>query len=249
MPEPRTAKRTQAYLRARAGGTPRHLAAKAVRLNDKSVGSLIAIERNALTYAGYTVWNQRKKHRPTREDPRKTMTWRPRAEWIVTDKPTHEALITREEAERVLAGVDRSKPKPRGPDVRNPDHYLLTGPLYAPDGRTWQADGDYYRLGRKGKRVQRAAVDRFVLDRLEHELRDKKFVAKVVEAAHDMADGIVDNPGALDGALRSVEAKMARLTKLVAEIGNRALIASWRNSMSNVPACWPNAPRRLTGHA
>jgi hypothetical protein len=32
-----------------------------------------AIERNALTYAGYTVWNQRKKHRPDRDNPVRTM--------------------------------------------------------------------------------------------------------------------------------------------------------------------------------
>lgn len=224
VPDPRAAKKVQAFLQARAAGTPRHLAARNARL-DKVQASLISIERNALTYSGYTVWNQRKKQRPTRDDNRTTMHWRPRAEWIITPEKTHEALITREEAERILAGVDRDNPKPRGIDVRNPDSYLLTGLLFAPDGRSWQADGDYYRLGRKGKRVRRSKVDQFVLESVEREIRDDKFVAELVQAAHDMADGIVDDPGALDGALRGLDAKIGRLTTLVAETGNRALIA------------------------
>jgi hypothetical protein len=72
--------------------------------------------------------------------------------------------------------------------------------------------------------LRRTAVDSFVLQQVERELRDKKMVAKLVQAAHDVADGIVDNPTTVDVAIKGVEAKIARLTELVAETGNRALI-------------------------
>jgi hypothetical protein len=99
----KAAKKVKVSLEARAAGIARAEAAKAAGLKDKAVASLVAIERNALTYSGHTVWNQRRKVRPTRDDPRQTMSWRPRSEWMVSDEPTHEALITRDEAERVLA--------------------------------------------------------------------------------------------------------------------------------------------------
>lgn len=59
-----------------------------------------------------------------------------------------------------------------------------------------QADGRFYRLGGKGKRVLRETVDEFVLHQIAREIRGKEFVGKLVEAAHEMADGIEDNPAA-----------------------------------------------------
>ena len=41
-----------------------------------AVGTLVGIERNALTYAGFTVWNQRRKQKPSRDDRRRTMVLR-----------------------------------------------------------------------------------------------------------------------------------------------------------------------------
>ena len=57
----KSAKRVKAYLEARATGLPRSDATKLAKLQDKPVASLIGIERNALTYAGYTVWKPRGK--------------------------------------------------------------------------------------------------------------------------------------------------------------------------------------------
>lgn len=149
VPDPRMSKRVQLFLRMRADGARRFSAAQEAKLGDKVQASLIAIERNALTYAGYTVWNQRKKQRPTREDKRKTMTWRKREDWIMSPEPTHEALITREEAERILALTDRESPKAaRGLTPRKPEDFLLTGFLMTPDGKAWHADGKFYRLGK-----------------------------------------------------------------------------------------------------
>lgn len=222
--DPRNAKKVQMFLRLRADGTPRHIAAKTARIA-KTQGSLIALERNALTFAGYTVWNMRQKHRPTRDDPRRTMLWRPRAEWIITPEPTHEALITRAEAERVLALVDKENPRPRGIDIRKPDSYLLTGLLFAPDGTPWQADGQYYRVGRKGKRLLRETIDQIVLRQIAREIKGKEFVAKMVQSAHDMAEAIEDSPAALEQVIRALDAKIDRLANVIAETGNTALVA------------------------
>ena len=234
VPEPRTTKKVQVYLRQRAEGVRRNVAAKMARL-DKEDASLIALERNALTYAGYTVWNQRKKHKPTREDNRKTMLWRPRAEWVVSPKPTHEALITREEAERVLAGVDRENPKSHGFTARKPEQYLLTGLLFAPDGTAWQADGKFYRNGpkAKSKRILRAAADQLVVDRVASEIHSEPFVTKLVQAAHGMADAVEDRPAVLDKALRSVEASLRHVADAIAE---RGLEGSLRNKLDELEA-------------
>lgn len=42
----------------------------------------------------------------------------------------------------------------------------------------------------------RETVDEFVLHQIAREIRGKEFVGKLVEAAHEMADGIEDNPAA-----------------------------------------------------
>jgi hypothetical protein len=56
--------------------------------------------------------------RLTKDEPYTTMQWRPRAEWEISAKPTHAALISRAQAERILAGVDKANPRPRGPRHR-----------------------------------------------------------------------------------------------------------------------------------
>ena len=147
------------------------------------------------------------------------MVWRPRSEWIISEKPTHSALITREQAERILSAVETNHPKPLRRDLRRPDQYLLTGLLLTPDGQHWQGDGRFYRAGSRGKRILREAVDLDVLRQITREVRGKEFLAKLVEAAREMADSIEDNPVALDGALRSTEAKIKRVADAVADSG------------------------------
>ena len=170
----------------------------------KPVASLIAIERNALTYAGLTVWNQRRKVKPTRDDPRKTMEWRPRSEWVVTDTPTHEALITRDEAERLLAMHEtRASRKPR---VRRPDIFLLSGLLFTPDGVQWHGDAhdNAYRAGTKGRRVNAPWIEGQVIVRIATDFADAKFLARTVREARRMADAIEADPQALEAELGKV---------------------------------------------
>jgi DNA invertase Pin-like site-specific DNA recombinase len=217
------AKKVQLFLQQRAAGVARHIAAKEARMKSP-VSSLIGMERNALTYAGLTVWNMRQKHKPTREDSRKTMLWRPREEWVISEQLTHEALITREEAERIIALVDALNPKARKRG-HQPDTSLLTGMLFTPDGSPYQADGPDYRVRNKGKRFSRAQLDSYVLTKLAREIRGEAFVAEVVQRAHEMAEEIEDSPQALDAALQACTKKIDGLATIIAETHNKVLVA------------------------
>ncbi len=218
-------------LKARAQGRPRYKAAEAAGFGDKAVASLIALERNALTYAGHTVWNQRRKIRPTKEDPRKTMVWRPRADWVVSEKPTHQALIPRAQAERLLAEVDVDSP--RRFRLKKPGESLLSGLMVAPDGTPWTLDGAYYRLSRKMpgaprkktavRTKKRDIVDRLILERIARDIGGNEIAAAMVNEARRMAAGIQDDPRAIDEQIRRAAAQIDRLTGIVAETGNRSL--------------------------
>src|ERR1700674_3346732 len=171
----RPAKKVKAFLEARAAGTARSEAAKSAGLQDKAVASLIALERNALTYAGFTVWNARRKVHGTRENgiPKRTMQWRPRSEWVISDEATHEALISRDEAERLLA-MHETRGATRKPRVRNPEGFLLSGLLFTPDGIQWHGDAHdkAYRAGAKGKRVNAPWVEGQGLVRVAEDFAD-----------------------------------------------------------------------------
>lgn len=224
--DPAPAEKVKAFLQARADGVPRNEAAKRARLHGKAVASQIAIERNALTYAGFTVWNQRRKIQPTRDDPRKRMEWRPRSEWLISEAPTHEGVITRAQAERILSAVDHANPKPRGPRAREPGKFILSGLLFTPDGKQWHGDShdSAYRAGMKGQRVNAPFVEGEVLYRMAADFADRAFLQRTVAEARRMADGIEADPIALDTDIRRVERRLANLVESVAESGGKALL-------------------------
>lgn len=224
--DPKTAPLVKSFLKARAKGTPRTEAAVKAGLALQAA-TLIGIERNALKYAGYEVWNQRKKHKPTREDPRKTMLWRPRSEWIISERPMYPALITRAEAETILAAL-ASRAKARGRmagETAKPKEFVLSGILQTPDGAKMHGERNFYRAAGKGKRILRSAVDKLVLETMAAELQDSEWIGQAVRSAHEMAATMQDNSPAIEAAIRSINAKIARLTDLVAETGNASLVA------------------------
>lgn len=168
-----------AYLRARAEGQPRPLA---LRLSGLQAGksSLVDMERNALVYAGHTVYG-RHWGRRTRGGKAKH---RPRAEWTI-QRDTHPALISESEAEAVLErimtsahGVAVSEGK------RAASEALLSGLLVTSDGRPWRSAGTHYRLeGKPGRHVKRAVLDRLVLDQIEADVCSEEFLSGMVKAA------------------------------------------------------------------
>ena len=222
------AKKVQAFLQSRAAGTSRSVSAKECGLQSKAVASLIAIERNALTYAGFTVWNQRRKVKPTREDPRKTMEWRPRSEWLISEEQTHEALITREEAERILAQHETRAKRPR---VCKPEDFILSGLLFTPDGRQWTGDAHdrAYRV-RKGKRINAPWVEGEVIMQVASDIRNPAFLTGVVKEARRMAKGIEADPAQLDSDMRRCQKRLNNLVDLLADSGDRLLLAKMKET-------------------
>lgn len=232
LDKPEAAK-VKAFLEARAGGVARTVASTDAGLRDKAVATLVGIERNALTYAGFTVWNQRRKIKPTKEDPRRSMEWRPRAEWVISEEPTHEALITKDEAERLLALHENREVK--RVRVYNAADFLLAGLLFTPDGRQWTGDAHdkAYRI-RKGQRINAPWVESEVLLQVSADLKDKKFLARIVQQARNMADAIRVDPVAIEGDIRKAEKKLANIVDLVAETGDRTLLAKMKELETEV---------------
>jgi hypothetical protein len=60
---------------------------------------------------------------------------------------------------------------------------------------------------------------------VREEIKDKKLVAKMVEAAHATAAAIDTSPASLINALRAVEQKISKLVDMAADTGNRSLVA------------------------
>lgn len=206
------APRMQAYLRARARGEARGVTLARLGMQ-APVATLIGIEWQALTYAGHTVWNVHNELTP--DGYAGGTKRRPRSEWLVTHD-THPALITTEEAERILGELERGQERRR----RATDHtYLLAGLLVTPDGRQWAgADGNAYRLG-KGQRIAARRVDEAVLERLFGDLQADATVERIMGAMRRIVDEPVDGRSiaALEKRIATLTAKVGRLVDLVAE--------------------------------
>lgn len=233
------------YLKARADGVPR---ARVVReLAIAWPGStLIAIEWNALTYAGHTVWNRHNETRPE-GGYLNAKKMRARDAWHIK-RDTHPALITDSEAEILLNNLEGSRVgKAVSAARRSISPHLLTSVLVAPDGRRWEGWRDRYRVkggnGLCGRYVHKGAVDEAVVSQIQTDFGSETFVDALVREAHQVSTGRETHPTkglhtevmtlnaqiakamdlaiALDDpapALRKVNELEARRTQLVDEI-------------------------------
>ncbi len=172
------------YLKARAVGTPRPMALRNSGLQISS-SSCVGVEWNVLTYAGCTVWNVNREvgHPEGRK--------RPRSEWVITEN-THPAIITRDEAETIMAGLENSDMGKRISEAkRGMSSYLMSGLLYAPDGRQWNGmrdrRGPSYRLpgvnGQRGRVIRAEEVDQVVLGQLAESLQSSDFVDALYQSS------------------------------------------------------------------
>lgn len=157
----------RAYFQERLKGTPRAKILAKLKVS-WPITSLIDMERNALTYAGHTVWNARSEKGTGGK-------YRPREEWVL-QKNTHEGLITEEEAEAILALVGATNRRSRA-TART---YLLAGLIQSPDGQGWFGDSGYYRLG-KGKKLLADNVDKAVLDIVMAKLQDENLAKEILQ--------------------------------------------------------------------
>ena len=200
----------RAFLQHRARGLSRSRAMEIIG-QEWPVTTLLYMERNALTYAGHTVWNRHAEREGTRYlggD-----RFRPRDEWVI-ERNTHEALITEDEANTVLANAEARRPTRE----RDTAGYLLRGLLVTPDGTKWHTDGSgCYRAG-KGKRIKASEVDTAVLAAITADLASDQFAAAVL--AHYRA---LSKPQARDNStakasarVREIEVQTYRLAELMA---------------------------------
>ena len=202
----------RAYLQHRARNVKRARALELVGV-DWPVTSLLEMERNALVYAGHTVWNRSAER--TEAGYVGGEKWRPRSEWVI-QKDTHDSLISEEEAEIILSAVEEKK---RGGGPKNSRIYLLTGLLVSPDGQAWNGDSGYYRLG-KGARVLADNVERVVVGQVIEQLQAEPFAASIAEHYRSLAKAKDNSPeevGAMKRRITEVEKKIGRLADLVSE--------------------------------
>ncbi len=195
VPAPESAL-VQAYLRARAAGTPR---AHAPDLG-KNKTSLVGVEWNALVYAGHTVWNVHAEAGSGRKR-------RPRPEWII-QRDTHEALITDDEAEAIITKLEGwSAKKPRERDAG----YLLAGLLVTKDGRTFHGDRGSYRV--KGRQIAATVVDNAVAAHVLRDIQSPEFIRALTAAARQRSTQ--DDAKALRKALADTETHSAKLVAML----------------------------------
>jgi site-specific DNA recombinase len=203
--DPAWAPKVKRYLGLRALGRQRPAAARMAGLAEKDATTLIGLERNALVYAGATVWNRHAENGPER--------YRPRKEWVVK-LDTHPALISVKRAEALMAAA---MPTAR---AREPSgDFLLSGFLLTPEGKRLVASGDgYYRHG-KGRRIPAAALEAVVLDQINEERDGHEFMQKFIAEAKRAAAAIVAAP-------KELAADRAALARR---------LAAWRQIAENAP--------------
>lgn len=212
--------RVARYLRARAAGEPRGRARRDAGL-DAAASTLIGMEWNALTYAGHTVWNAHNEH-ARGEGYRGKGKRRPRGEWVIQEN-THPALISAEEAERLVSRLEHSDIGRLVSEGRSgASDYLLTGLLVAPDGRAWTGyRRRQYRLkadnGRRGRYVDMAPLDEAVTGQLLDDLRSPAFVRALTQEARAQSE--TEDPAEdLRADLAAATAQVERATSLAMEL-------------------------------
>ena len=167
------------------------------------------MERNALCYAGHTVWNRHAEGGDVNGG-----KFRPREEWVIQRDP-HPALITEAEAEALLTGL--ASRKSTSPIMRR-DSALLSGLLKAPDGKVWWSDGPgAYRYG-KARRVSRPQLDAAVMECVMEHLQAPVFVRGLHRALNELTD---DRDAAAD-----LKAAKAELAKIDGEISRQLDLAA-----------------------
>lgn len=173
------------YLLARAACEPRSAVVK--RLGFKlSTSTLVAMEWNALVYAGHTVWNRHKEKRARGDGQSKQ---RPRSEWVVK-RDTHPALITELQAEAIIAQLTNSTLAESIRQARTHNsNFLLAGLMFTADGRPWVGAGVRYRLkpanGGRGRYVNREAIESAVIAQVRADSASTDFLEQLAAKTRD----------------------------------------------------------------
>jgi len=205
------------YLKMRLTGASRK---RAIAELDLGIASTTAIELewNALTYAGHTVWNVRNEHKKG-EGYKGNQKRRPRSEWVIKEN-THEALISTEEAEALLAQLENSvhhKAKTR----RTKADYLLTGLLQTPQGEPWFGNGRNGYLPKKvagirNRKIDKEAMEQAVLKQVSSDLRSPEFIKTLTREAIKYREAHQADPA------ESLRPEVNKLTQKISSLMNMA---------------------------
>jgi site-specific DNA recombinase len=201
------APKVRAYLQLRAAGVPR--APAIIRASAPwPPTSTHAMDWQALTYAGHTVWG-------VEADTPAGTKRKPRSEWLI-QRGTHDALITDAEADAILVQMERGL---QGRLLRA-SPLLLTGVLRAPDGEPWHSDGcGFYRHGKRGRRIGAALVEGAILWRLQADLMAEDTAQRLLAEMQRQVSG-----EHIDG--RQILGLERRAAKLATEISRTVGLAS-----------------------
>lgn len=206
----------QRYLKARATGSSRH--ALCLQLSIRwPENSLIGMERNALTYAGHTVWNVHNEFQRGRGY-KNGQKWRPRSEWVVK-RGTHPALISDDEAEILLAQVESNQHRKK---YRTKAVYLLSGILQTPAGGNWHGNGiGRYRAKDERKNVSQEAIETAVIGKIFEDMRSPLFAKRLTSEAKRYSKSVAEDPAALlRPQLQSLIAHISRMMDLAAQMSD-----------------------------
>lgn len=228
-PDPDVAPAVARYLADRAAGVPRKRAKSQAGppLVGMQDSSLIGVERNALTYAGHTVWGVHAEPGPGGDHAGGKR--RPRSEWMVR-RDTHPALIDEAQAEALLQRLQaraNGRQGNAGMIVARESGALLGGRLFAPDGRKWWAEADRYRIGPKGGRqrsIARAQVEAPVLQQVFADLASPAFASRLLEATRRalVADADPGRVRRLRDQAERLSAQCARMLDIAAGLEDPA---------------------------
>ncbi len=184
------------YLKRRAAGEPRSKVIQDLGIT-WSASSMIELEWNALTYAGFTVWNMRNEKDPAGGYKGRTKR-KPRSKWMIKED-THPALISSEEAYTIIEALESGLRGKAVSEAKSGNSaYLLTGLLKSPDGRDWIGDGKrHYRLKAvgdiKGRWLKMHDVDLAVTGRLIDDIHSDEFIQALTKEAR-RANAVDESP-------------------------------------------------------
>lgn len=211
VPSP-DATKVRDYLKARAAGISRALAQRDHGFSSTLDSTLIGMEWNALTYAGHTVWNVHAE-RIAGGGYKGGAKRRPRADWVI-QYDTHEGLISTEEAEAILATLEKG----RRLQYRTKGTYLLSGLLQTPDGRKWHGNGDGYYRAPSGQRLAQEEIEQAVITQVTADLVSDVFVGELVKEARRMSAPLPESEvKPLRDQVSAMTARIARFAQLAAE--------------------------------
>lgn len=205
------AMKMRAYLQHRARGVPRSRALELAG-GDWPVASLVDTERNALTYAGHTVWNRTSER--TEGGYIGGNKYRPRSEWVI-QRNTHEPLISDEESETIMAKVEAGSATRANQKAKTKRVYLLSGIMFSPSGERWIGDGGFYRLGQKGTRILAESVERTALDALISDLNSDESAKAILAYYHK-----VFSKSDTGDAVKKLKADIADLNKRIGTLAD-----------------------------